>query len=398
MTAGSATWTAGTRTARPGPRIHCLTVLTGRSMINWSAAPRDPQVVVLSAIRAVDPAIELDDTVDVVIEDGRITRVGAGAATAEMKKSERALVIEGKGLWALPAFIDIHVHFREPGHEYKEDIASGLAAAAAGGFGHVCAMPNTKPVNDTRGITEMMVARAREVGGAKLHPIGGITLGLEGHELTEMADLKEAGAVAVSDDGYCVTNSAVMRRALEYASTYDLPVIQHAEDHALTAGAQMHEGAISTKLGLRGWPRVAEDIIVARDILLAEATGAKYHVAHISTEGAVRLVREAKSRGLNVTAEVSESTVNRLTGVLDDYTQLTADANAASIKLRDAAKERAQQDRRTTQELQDALALQADVCADFRYSADVVRQLDAAWQRATQAAAGGLDDPVPGAD
>lgn len=274
-------------------------------MINWSAAPRDPQVVVLSAIRAVDPAIELDDTVDVVIEDGRITRVGAGAATAEMKQSERALVIDGKGLWALPAFIDIHVHFREPGHEYKEDIASGLAAAAAGGFGHVCAMPNTKPVNDTRGITEMMVARARQVGGAKLHPIGGITLGLKGQELTEMADLKEAGAVAVSDDGYCVTNSAVMRRALEYASTYDLPVIQHAEDHALTAGAQMHEGAISTKLGLRGWPRVAEDIIVARDILLAEATGARYHVAHISTEGAVRLVREAKSRGLAVTAEVT---------------------------------------------------------------------------------------------
>jgi dihydroorotase len=274
-------------------------------MINWSAAPRDPEVIVLSAIRAVDPALELDETADVVIEDGRITRVGAGAATAEMKQSERALVIDGAGLWALPAFVDIHVHFREPGHEYKEDIASGLAAAAAGGFGHVCAMPNTKPVNDTRGITEMMVARAREIGGAKLHPIGAITLGLKGEELTEMADLREAGAVAVSDDGRCVTNSAVMRRALEYASTYDLPVIQHCEDHALTQGAQMHEGTISTRLGLRGWPRVAEDIIVARDILLAEATGARYHVAHISTEGAVRLVREAKSRGLPVTAEVT---------------------------------------------------------------------------------------------
>jgi dihydroorotase len=274
-------------------------------MINWSKAPRDPEVVVLSSIRAVDPALELDGVVDVVIEDGRITRVGAGAATDAMKASERALVIDGTGLWATPAFVDIHVHFREPGHEYKEDIASGLAAAAAGGFGHVCAMPNTKPVNDTRAITEMMVARGREAGGAQLHPIGAITRGLRGEELTEMADLKEAGAVGVSDDGRCVTNSAVMRRALEYARTYDLPVIQHAEDHALTKGAQMHEGAVSTRLGLRGWPRVAEDVIVARDILLAEATGAKYHVAHISTEGAVRLVREAKSRGLPVTAEVT---------------------------------------------------------------------------------------------
>ena len=264
-----------------------------------------PELTILSAIRAVDPAVGLDGVVDVVVEDGRITRVGEGAASDEMRASERAHVIDGDGKWALPAFVDMHVHFREPGHEYKEDIASGLAAAAAGGFGHVCAMPNTKPVNDTRGITEMMVARAREAGGAALHPIGAITLGLRGEELTEMADLREAGAVAVSDDGHCVTNSAVMRRALEYARTFDLPVIQHAEDHALTAGAQMHEGAVSTRLGLRGWPRVAEDIIVARDILLAEATGGKYHVAHISTEGSIALVREAKNRGLPVTAEVT---------------------------------------------------------------------------------------------
>lgn len=274
-------------------------------MIDPSRAPRDPEVIVLTAIRAVDPAQELDEVVDVVIEDRRITRVGAGAATAEMKGSDRALVIDGAGAWALPAFVDIHVHFREPGHEYKEDIASGLRAAAAGGFAHVCCMPNTKPVNDSRAITEAMVARAREVGGAALHPIGAITRGLAGKELTEMADLRDAGAVGVSDDGRCVTDSALMRRALEYARTFDMPVIQHAEDHALTAGAQMHEGAISTRLGLRGWPRVAEDVIVARDILLAEAVGARYHVAHISTEGAVQLVREAKSRGLLVTAEVT---------------------------------------------------------------------------------------------
>lgn len=264
-----------------------------------------PPLLLFVGVRAVDPAQQLDDVVDVVVEDGVIRRVGRGAATDEMRRSDHAEVVRGDGLLLLPAFVDLHAHLREPGHEYKEDIASGLAAAAAGGFAHVCAMPNTKPVNDSRSITEAMIAKARAVGGPALHPIGAITIGQKGAELTEMADLKEAGAVAVSDDGRCVTSSAVMRRALEYAKTFDLPVIQHAEDHALTEGAQMHEGAISTRLGLRGWPRVAEDIIVARDVLLAEATGARYHVAHISSLGAVRILREAKSRGIAVTAEVT---------------------------------------------------------------------------------------------
>jgi dihydroorotase len=261
-------------------------------------------LVIFSAIRAVDPARGLDDEVDVVIERGVITRVGRGAA-GELVRSPHARIIAGGGRWLLPAFVDLHAHLREPGQEYKEDILTGLGAAAAGGFAHVCAMPNTKPVNDTRAITEMMVARAGEVGGPRLHPIGAITMGQKGQELTEMGDLKDAGAVAVSDDGRCVTSSAVMRRALEYARTFDLTVIQHAEDHALTEGSQMHEGVVSTRLGLRGWPRVAEDIIVARDVLLAEATGAKYHVAHVSSLGAVRILREAKSRGLRVTAEVT---------------------------------------------------------------------------------------------
>jgi dihydroorotase len=264
-----------------------------------------PETIVLTSIRAFDPSEGLDSVVDVVIEGGRITRLGKGAATPELQRSERVLHLEGHGRWALPAFVDLHAHFREPGQEYKEDIASGLAAAAAGGFARVCAMPNTKPVNDTRGITEAMVARAAEVGGPRLHPVGAITRGLEGKELTEMADLRAAGAVAVSDDGRCVRSSALMRRALEYARTFDLPLIQHAEDHALTEGAQMHEGAVSTRLGLRGWPRVAEDIVVARDLLLAEATGARYHLAHVSTAGAIALVREAKSRGLPVSAEVT---------------------------------------------------------------------------------------------
>jgi dihydroorotase len=265
----------------------------------------DASMVILQNVRAVDPGRELDEIVDVVIEAGTITRVGKGAASPELLKAERARVVDASKLWALPAFVDLHAHFREPGEEYKEDIESGLRAAAAGGFAHVCTMPNTKPPNDRRSITEAIVARAREVGGPRLHPIGAITRGLAGEELTEMADLKDAGAVAVSDDGKCVMNSGVMRRALEYAKTFDLPVIQHAEDHNLTAGAQMHEGAISARRGLRGWPRVAEDIIVSRDLLLTQLTGARYHVAHVSSMGSVAMLREAKARGLRVSAEVT---------------------------------------------------------------------------------------------
>jgi dihydroorotase len=270
-----------------------------------ASRPRTPRLIIFRDVRAVDPTTDLDERVDVVVEDGRITRLGKDAASPELVDAHDALLIEGGNRWLLPAFVDLHAHFREPGHEYKEDIQSGLRAAAAGGFAHVCAMPNTKPINDRRSITEAMVARAAEVGGPSLHPIGAITMGQKGQELTEMADLREAGAVGVSDDGVCVMSSAVMRRALEYARTFDMPVIQHAEDHDLTAGAQMNEGANSTRLGLRGWPRVAEDIIVARDILLAEYVGARYHVAHVSTRGAVRLVRDAKERGIAVSAEVT---------------------------------------------------------------------------------------------
>lgn len=252
----------------------------------------------------MDPTVELDAVVDIVVEGGRITRVGPNAA-GDLRLAEGVRVIDAAGLCVLPAFVDIHVHFREPGHEYKEDIASGLSSAAAGGFASVCAMPNTSPVNDSRAVTELMVAAASRHRGTRLHPIGAITVGLRGQHLTEMAELKEAGVVAVSDDGKCVQSSAVMRRAFEYAKTFDLPLIQHAEDESLTAGADMHEGSISAKLGLRGWPRIAEDIIVARDILLAGYTGARYHVAHASTAGTMQLVREAKARGLAVTAEVT---------------------------------------------------------------------------------------------
>jgi dihydroorotase len=261
-------------------------------------------MLVIRGARVLDPSKQLDQIADVVVEAGRITRIGRDAG--EKLAGEQVRVIDAAGLWLAPGFVDLHVHFREPGQEYKEDIASGLAAAAAGGFTAVCPMPNTRPINDTRAITEMMVARGKEVGGARLLPFGAITKGSAGKELTEMADLKEAGAIGVSDDGVCVMNAAVMRRALEYAKTFDLLVSQHCEDHHLTAKADMHEGLVSTRLGLRGWPRVAEDIIVARDLLLTEAVGgARYHVAHISSMNSVRLIREAKARGLAVTAEVT---------------------------------------------------------------------------------------------
>jgi dihydroorotase len=253
--------------------------------------------------RVIDPSRGFDDIADVVIESGRVSRMGrhAGAGLT----GEKVRVVNASGHWVVPGFIDLHAHFREPGFEYKEDIASGLRAAAAGGFTSVCAMPNTKPVNDTRAITEMMMARARAAGGPRLYPFGAATLGSRGEQLTEMADLRDAGAIGVSDDGRCLMNAAVMRAALSYARTFDMLFSQHCEDHHMTHGAQMHEGHVATRLGLGGWPRAAEDVIVARDLILAELTGARYHVAHVSSLGAVRLLREAKSRGLAVSAEVT---------------------------------------------------------------------------------------------
>ncbi len=253
----------------------------------------------------IDPAAGRDEVADVVIERGRVALVGPGAGGDAREGDLDTRVIDCAGRWVTPGFVDLHTHLREPGEEYKEDIASGTRAAAAGGFTAVCAMPNTRPVNDTRAITEMIVAKAASLGAVRVHPIGAITRGQQGRELTEMADLRDAGCVAVSDDGRCVTDAAVMRRALEYATTFGLPLVQHAEDHSLTAGAQMHEGAVSTRLGLKGWPRVAEDHIVARDLMLAKATGAHYHLAHASTAGSAALVREAKARGVRVTAEVT---------------------------------------------------------------------------------------------
>ena len=255
------------------------------------------RTILIKGGHVIDPG-RFNGIADVLIEDGKISAV-APTLTAPAG----APVIQAAGLLVLPGFVDLHVHFREPGFEYKETIQSGTAAAVAGGFTSVCAMPNTNPVNDNQSITEFMLDRARAAGNAHLYPIGAITKGSEGKELAEIGDLRRAGCVAISDDGKPVMNSLVMRRAMEYARAFDVPVVDHCEDLHLSEGGCMNEGLLSTELGLPGIPSAAEDVMVARNVSLAELTGARLHLAHISTAGSVRMVREAKSRGLKVTAE-----------------------------------------------------------------------------------------------
>ena len=245
----------------------------------------------------IDPG-RFNGVADVLIDEGRIAAVGPN-----LKVPGGATKIDAKGRLVLPGFVDLHVHFREPGFEYKESIQSGAAAAVAGGFTSVCCMPNTNPVNDNQAITEFMLERAKTAGLANVFPIGAITKGLEGKELAEIGDLRRAGCVAISDDGKPVMNSLVMRRAMEYALAFDVAVVDHCEDLHLAEGGCMNEGVVSTELGLPGMPSAAEDVMVSRNIALAELTGARLHLAHISTEGSARMVREAKSRGLRVTAE-----------------------------------------------------------------------------------------------
>ena len=245
----------------------------------------------------IDPG-RVNGPADVLIENGKVAAVGQ-----KLKAPADAKVIDVTGKMVLPGFIDLHVHFREPGFEYKETIQSGTAAAVAGGFTSVCCMPNTNPVNDNQSITEFILEKARAAGNANVFPVGAITKGSEGKELAEIGDLHRAGCVAISDDGLPVTNSLVMRRAMEYAIAFDVPVVDHCEDLHLSEGGCMNEGLVSTQLGLAGMPAAAEDIMVARNLALAELTGARLHLAHLSTAGSVRMVREAKARGITVTAE-----------------------------------------------------------------------------------------------
>jgi dihydroorotase len=250
--------------------------------------------------RIVDPASSVDVVQDLLIQDGKIARLGGRLAAPQ-----GGTVIEAAGKLVCPGFIDMHVHLREPGEEYKETVATGTRAAAAGGFTAVCCMANTRPVNDNRSVTDYILAKAASEGVVRVYPIGAVTRGLQGKELAELAELAEAGCVAFSDDGKCVMNAELYRRAMEYTLPFATTVISHAEDHELSRGGSMHEGVVSTELGLRGIPAAAEDVMVARDIVLAELTGAHVHIAHLSTAGAVRLVRDGKARGVRVTAEVT---------------------------------------------------------------------------------------------
>ena len=249
--------------------------------------------------RVVDPSQRLDEGRDILIEDGVIARI------AERIDGKGAEVLDAAGLVAAPGFIDVHVHLREPGFEYKETVASGSAAAVAGGFTAICCMANTDPVNDNAAVTEFIRKRASEAGLARVYPIGAVSKGLDGEEMAEIGEMVRAGAVAVSDDGRPVKNAQLMRRALEYTRLFDIPVIDHCEDHDLVAKGVMHEGPVSTRLGLRGISAASEDVMVARDLILAELTGGRLHVAHASTLGAISRVRNGKARGIAVTCEVT---------------------------------------------------------------------------------------------
>ena len=254
--------------------------------------------------RVIDPTNDLDEPKDLLIDKGKIKALES-PGKINIGTGEKPSIIDAKDCVVCPGLIDMHVHFREPGFEYKETIESGCRSAAAGGFTSVAVMPNTNPVNDTRSVTEHLLSLAKTKGIINVYAIAAITRNLAGERLSEMADLKDAGAIAFSDDGRPVMNNELMRRAFEYSKMFKLPLIQHSEMLDLTEGGCMNEGIVSTELGLKGMPAEAEDIMVYRDIALLEKTGGRLHVAHISSKNSVDLVRQAKSRGLSVTCEVA---------------------------------------------------------------------------------------------
>ena len=250
--------------------------------------------------RVIDPSQNMDEHYDVLVESGLIKEIGL-----ELPAPAGVKIIDASGRYVVPGLVDMHVHLRDPGLEYKEDIISGTKAAAAGGFTSVCCMPNTKPVIDNKTVVSYIINKAREEGFCNVFPVGAITCGMNGERLAEMGELKETGCVAVSDDGRPVASSELMRRALEYAKGIGIMVISHAEDLDLVGSGVMNEGYTSTELGLKGIPRVAEDIATAREVMLAEYTSSPVHIAHVSTRGAVRIIREAKARGVKVTCETA---------------------------------------------------------------------------------------------
>jgi dihydroorotase len=256
--------------------------------------------LVLTGGRVVDPANQFDAIADVVVEDGKIAAVGPGAAAKAQADAER---MDVTGRVVCPGLIDIHVHLREPGQSAKETIATGTAAAARGGFTSVVCMPNTSPAIDNSGTVALIRDLAAEQGRVNVFVTGAITKNIDGEELAPIGSLKKAGVVAITDDGHCVQNNELMRRALEYAKMFDLPVMDHCQDYSLVTTGVMHEGFWSTALGLQGWPAAGEEMIVARNILLAELTGARVHCQHISSAGSIQLLREAKKRGISISGE-----------------------------------------------------------------------------------------------
>jgi dihydroorotase len=270
----------------------------GGAVINTLDLSRGAEPFVILGGRVIDPAGHIDDTLAVAVQDGRIASVSKEAP----KEFAKAKTIDAKGKWVVPGLMDMHVHLREPGREDKETIETGTQAAAAGGFTAVACMPNTNPVLDEEAKIRYVIQRG-EGCVARVFPIGAITKGSEGEELAPMGEMVRVGARAVSDDGRAVEKSNIMRNALNYSKSFDIPVICHCEDTGLSARGHMNEGVVSTRMGVRGIPVIAEEIGVARDLLLADYTGARIHIAHVSTAGAVRMIREAKKRGVRVTAE-----------------------------------------------------------------------------------------------
>ena len=259
--------------------------------------------ILIKGGRIIDPSQGIDQKGNVLIENGKIKSFPK--TTKKYEDDKKVKVIDAKGKVVSPGFVDIHVHLREPGFEHKENIKTGCESAAAGGFTTIVCMPNTNPVNDNASVTEYILLKARTEGIVNVFPIGAITKGQKGESLAQIGEMYEAGCVGVSDDGMPVMNSKVLRHAMEYVQAFDIPVISHAEDVNLSGPGVMNEGDVSTQLGLAGIPCASEDIIVSRDITVAELTGARLHICHVSTAGSVRLIREAKERGVKVTAEAT---------------------------------------------------------------------------------------------